>query len=125
MPTELSMVGAPLPGRPTGSLQAELRPATPVATAAMPVPAAARVTVQAAEPSQALDRASRWAARALFQDRDVEVTSFQDKDSGRIVYRIADRASGQVLHQSPPDALLRFFASTRQSLERPLMAVEV
>lgn len=124
MPTELNGVGALVTGRPTGSLQAELRPATAAPTATASVPITARVAVQAVEPSQALDRASRAAARALFKDRDVEVTSFQDKGTGRIVYRVADRASGQVLHQSPPDALLRFFASARESLERPLVAVD-
>jgi hypothetical protein len=124
MPTELNMVGAPVTGRPTGSPQAEPRPATAAPTATASVPVTAHVTVQAVEPSQALDRASRAAARALFKDRDVEVTSFQDQGTGRIVYRVADRASGQVLHQSPPDALLRFFASARENLERPLVAVD-
>jgi uncharacterized FlaG/YvyC family protein len=71
-----------------------------------------------------LDRASRAAARAMFKDRDVEITSFQDEGTGRTVYRVADRASGEVLHQSPPDALLRFFATPRAALSRPLVAVE-
>jgi hypothetical protein len=124
MPSELSVVGAPVTARPTGSGHAEPRPAMPAATAAVCVPVTGRLTAQAVEPSQALDRASRAAARALFKDHDVEVTSFQDEGTGRIVYRVADRASGQVLHQSPPDALLRFFASARESLERPLVAVE-
>ena len=124
MPTELSMVGAPVVARPTGSAPAEPRAATADPTAGVRVPAAECLAPRAVEPSQALDRASRAAARALFRDRDVEVTSFQDEGTGRIVYRIADKASGQVLHQSPPDALLRFFASARRSLERPLLAVE-
>ena len=71
-----------------------------------------------------LDRASRAAARAMFKDRDVEITSFQDEGTGRTVYRVADRSSGEVLHQSPPDALLRFFASARAALDEPLVAVE-
>ena len=53
--------------------------------------AADPLTRQAVEPAQALDRASRAAARAMFTDRDVEVTSFQDEGTGRIVYRVADR----------------------------------
>ena len=49
----------------------------------------------------------------MFPEREVEVTSFHDRASGRIVCTVADRRSGEVLMQSPPDALLRFFASTR------------
>jgi hypothetical protein len=123
MPTELSLLGASVPARPASPVQAEPRPA-PAAPATALAASAAPLTARSVEPSQALDRASRAAARALFKDHDVEVTSFQDKESGRLVYRVADRASGQVLHQSPPDALLRFFASARESLERPLVAVE-
>jgi hypothetical protein len=102
----------------------ETRTVAAATAAATAVPAADRLTTRAVEPSQALDRASRAAARALFPDRDVEVTSFQHEGTGRLVYRVADRASGQVLHQSPPDALLRFYASAREGQERPLLAVE-
>lgn len=119
MVTELS-IAATAGARIPGSLHGEPRPPA----AAAPAQAAERRTVQAVDPSQALDRASRAAARALFWGRDVEITSFQDQGTGRVVYRVADRASGQVLHQSPPEALLRFFASARQNLERPLVAVE-
>lgn len=114
----------------SGLVAAPARPAAPqesrtaAAAAAVPVPSAERLAGRAVEPSQALDRASRTAARALFPDRDVEVTSFQDAGTGRLVYRVADRASGEVLHQSPPDALLRFYASVRASLEQPLVALE-
>jgi hypothetical protein len=86
--------------------------------------AANPLTRSAVEPSQLLDRASRAAARAMFQDREVEITSFLDEDTGRTVYRVADRSSGEVLHQSPPDALLRFFATTRAALNGPLVAIE-
>ena len=102
----------------------EPRPALAAGPAAAPAAAADPLTRQAVEPAQVLDRASRAAARAMFKDREVEITSFQDEGTGRIVYRVADRASGEVLHQSPPDALLRFFASTRAALNRPLVAVE-
>jgi uncharacterized FlaG/YvyC family protein len=60
----------------------------------------------------------------MFKDRDVEVTSFWDEGTGRTVYQVADRASGEVLHQSPPDALLRFYASSRETLDGPFLAVE-
>ncbi|MFO1048025.1 MAG: hypothetical protein U1E52_09030 [Geminicoccaceae bacterium] len=117
MVTELSIAAA-AGTRIPALFQGEPRP--PAAAA----PAPERQTAPAVEASQALDQASRAAARALFWGRDVEITSFQDQGTGRVVYRVADRASGQVLHQSPPEALLRFFASARQSLERPLVAVE-
>ena len=52
----------------------------------------------------------------MFAEREVEVTSFHDRASGRIVCTVADRRSGEVLMQTPPEALLRFFASTRAML---------
>ena len=60
----------------------------------------------------------------MFAEREVEVTSFHDRASGRMVCTVADRRSGEVLMQSPPDALLRFFASTRAMLAEPLVAVD-
>jgi hypothetical protein len=82
-------------------------------------------TVQqlAVEPALALDRAAKAAARAVFEQREVEVTSFHDEGTGRVVYRVADLKSGEVLLQTPPDALLRFFASTREALAEPLVAM--
>jgi len=76
------------------------------------------------DPGEVLDRASRAAARAMFPNREVDVTSFRDEGSDRIVYRVADRETGRVLVQSPPDALLRFYASARQALAEPLLALE-
>ena len=63
-------------------------------------------TVQqlAVEPALALDRAAKAAARAVFEQREVEVTSFHDEGTGRVVYRVADLKSGEVLLQTPPDA---------------------
>ncbi|MCS6781265.1 MAG: hypothetical protein NZ555_16360 [Geminicoccaceae bacterium] len=86
-------------------------------------PAAPRVTAAAVEPVQPVERAIEAAASALFGDREIEVEGFRDEASGRYVYRVADRRSGEVLIQSPPDALLRFFASARAALG-PFVAVE-
>ena len=72
----------------------------------------------------ALDRAIRAAAHAMYPGRQVEVTSFRDEASNRIVYRVADRDTGRVLVQSPPDALLRFYASARQAMAEPLVTLE-
>ena len=101
-----------------GATAATVSPPAPTPPAALlPIP-------HSVEPTQVLDRASRAAARAMFQDRDVEVTSFHDELAGRVVYQVADRASGEVLMQSPPDALLRFFASTREALAQHLVELE-
>ena len=95
----------------------------PGASAAVAPPVDA-MSARAVAPTQALDRATQAAARAVFAEREVEVTSFHDSASGRIVCTVADRRSGEVLMQSPPDALLRFFASTRAMLTEPLVAVD-
>jgi hypothetical protein len=83
-------------------------------------------TAPSVEPSEALDRAVRLTARRMFAAAELDVTNFRDEATGRIVYRIADRSSGEVLVQSPPDELLRFWASARAALAEPgLVDVEV
>lgn len=72
----------------------------------------------------ALHAAATRAASALYGDREVEVSSFHDERTGRMVHRIADPYSGQVLMQSPSDELLRFYASSRASADRPLLAID-
>ena len=122
MLNELLSVTANLPALAVAAGGPDIRPVvhgTGVA-ASQPV-AEARPAV---DPGQALDRASRAAARAMFPDHDVEVTSFRDEGSNRLVYRVADRETGRVLVQSPPDALLRFYASAREAMAEPLVAVE-
>lgn len=123
MLNELLSIATSLPARsvPTGG--ADVRPTVQQAAgvgASQPVPDAH----SAVAPTEALDRASRAAARAMFPGRDVEVTSFRDEGSNRLVYRVADRETGRVLVQSPPDALLRFYASARAAMAEPLVAVE-
>ncbi len=70
-----------------------------------------------------LEQAVKRVAGVLFDGRLIEVRSFRDEASGRVVYRVADRASGEVLIQAPPQALLRFFASLREALG-PLVEIE-
>ena len=124
MPIELN-AGTPLAAtRVQGAGQIETRPAVSSGSPSTTPVAVDLRTRQSVEPSQALNRASRAAARAMFKDRDVEITSFQDEGTGRIVYRVTDRSSGELLHQSPPDALLRFFASSRAALGEPIVAIE-
>lgn len=71
-----------------------------------------------------LEQIVEQAARDLFPDREVAVQSFYDKDSGRFVHRIADGASGELLLQTPPDELLRFFASGREPFGQPLLEID-
>jgi uncharacterized FlaG/YvyC family protein len=61
----------------------------------------------------------------MFGGRDVSVESFYDEGSGRAVYRVADRVTGEVLVETPPEELLRFFASARERQSTPLVALEV
>lgn len=102
-------------------LPAIVAPASDPHVTAVPAPGPSGRTV---EPRQALAHATRLAAHAMFENRDVEVTSFHDPASGRIVCKVEDRNSGELLMQSPPDALLRFFASTRRALSEPLLALD-
>lgn len=104
-------------------------PATP---AVPPRPRlAAAVAGPTAEPQavEAVHRAAMRAAHELFGARAVEVESFFDEGSSRLVYRVADRFTGEVLVETPPEELLRFYASSRRASEageaaRPLLAVE-
>jgi len=83
------------------------------------------VEMKATDPGRALDKAVRSAAEAMFEGRDVKVSGLRDEASGHFVVRIADRETGEVLHQTPPDALLRFFASGREGDNAPLVNVAV
>jgi uncharacterized FlaG/YvyC family protein len=71
-----------------------------------------------------LDRLAEAAAKELFPGHEVAVESFYDKGSGRYVHRIADRESGELLLQTPPDELLRFFASGREPYGAPLLEID-
>jgi uncharacterized FlaG/YvyC family protein len=71
-----------------------------------------------------LEQIVEQAARDLFPGREVAVQSFFDEDSGRYVHRIADNDSGELLLQTPPDELLRFFASGREPYGAPLLEID-
>jgi hypothetical protein len=72
----------------------------------------------------AIRQAASRAAEALFRGRDVSVESFYDEGSGRAVYRVADRVTGEILVETPPEEMLRFFASARERPGSPLVALE-
>lgn len=73
---------------------------------------------------QQVDQAAQKAAELMFSNKEVEVRGFRDDGSGRFVYRISDKTSGQILTQTPPDALLRFYASY-EGVSKPLVSVDV
>lgn len=73
---------------------------------------------------EALHAAATRAASALYGDREVEVSSFHDERTGRMVHRIADSNSGRVLMQTPSDELLRFYASSPAAAKGPLLAID-
>ncbi len=100
------------------------QPARPVIAQARPEPRAPEPAVGAGPPGAsspaAPDRvgdgtdpikAAEAVAKAFAGSKDLEVSSFHDEGTGRYVTRVADRWSGRVLLQTPPDELLRFLAS--------------
>lgn len=105
------------------------RGAVAAARASGPVAAAARQPIAPpqpageADPGVTLHAALQRAASALYADRDIEVSSFHDETTGRMVHRIADQRSGQVLMQTPSEELLRFYASSRAATS-PLVAID-
>jgi len=105
-------------------------PATSAADASVPAPkpiaaeAAPSRSERLAASSRDIDRVAREAAQILFGGRELDVRGFLDDGSGRFVYRISDRKSGEVLAQTPPDALLRFFASYQEQAAKPLISVD-
>lgn len=110
-------------------------PASPVRPEPRPIDSASRPVLQeAVQPvvgnpagervGGKLEQIVEQAARELFPGREVAVQSFYDKDSGRFVHRIADGDSGELLLQTPPDELLRFFASGREPYGQPLLEID-
>lgn len=80
------------------------------------------------EPAGLRDVVERAAAE-MFSGQLVEVDSFYDEQAARMVYRVADKFTGEVLIETPPEELLRFYATSRGGSEiagpsRPLLAVE-
>jgi hypothetical protein len=100
-------------GPPSAVAQGSSSPAAPARPAVSDLPSGSPLEVAATR-----------AAGALYAGREVEVSSFHDEATGRMVHRIADPRSGRVLLQSPSEELLRFYASSRPDDASPLVAID-
>lgn len=119
LPAMIPASGVSLSARP------ELRPTGGHSHAVKPKPLHSADALQLGEAAGAkLDRLAEEAAKQMFPGREVAVESFYDKSSGRYVHRIADSESGELLLQTPPDELLRFFASGREPYGEPLLEID-
>lgn len=107
--------GAVAAARASGSAAAVRQPSASASASAQ--------ATGGADAGSTLHAAAQRAASALYADRDVEVSSFHDEATGRMVHRIADQRSGQVLMQTPSEELLRFYASSRGAAS-PLLAID-
>ncbi len=63
----------------------------------------------------------REAARLRHPDRDVRVRMVPDRVTDRVVVRVEDRRSGEVVAQYPPEELLRFYAAMRAGDRGPIV----
>lgn len=77
--------------------------------------------IGSARATDALDERVRRAATALYGDRDVRIETVHDEATGRTVVRVRDRVSGDLVVQTPPEELLRFWAAARE--DRPLVDI--
>jgi hypothetical protein len=117
MPTPTSPASPPLPVQGWASAH---RPPAPARTATPPgdgvgiMPVTGDVVAQLAS-TAAADR---------FPGREVAVDSYYDEAAGRAVYRVADRRTGEVLVEAPPEELLRFFAAMRTPPGAPLVVLQ-
>lgn len=80
--------------------------------------------VEAATGGDVIRQTALRAAQAHFPGRDVAMESYYDQSADRAVYRLSDRRTGEILFESPPEELLRFFASVREPPGAPLVTLE-
>lgn len=116
----ISATGMPMSSE-TAAHPAQIKPAPPLDASTV----SPKASVVDPKPVQkdALDEVLQRAAEAKFSGRKVDVKGFTDEATGRFVVRIADRDSGEVLTQTPPEPLLRFYANLTKDLDA-LLAVE-
>ncbi len=63
----------------------------------------------------------REAARLRHPDREVRVLMVPDQTTDRVVVRVEDRQSGELVAQYPPEDLLRFYAAARAGDRGPII----
>jgi hypothetical protein len=71
-----------------------------------------------------LAQLARAVVSERFPTRSIEVAAIPDGATGRVVYRVSDRLSGEVLMQEPAENLLRFYANARAASDRPLLTID-
>ena len=98
----------------TGVITAPKHSTQPQAKAApVDTQAAAPEKVETAQAVSAVDRAQRPAIRQSAPHS--ALTTYKDQDSGRLIVRVFDRESGDVLVEFPPE---RAFRSATEVLEK-------
>ena len=110
----------------TGDLSVALPPRTAdlvlsvrrgLAGAARPIPSPTVGQAPAAVlPSATAEQPGPHRLRALLTDPAMAVSTHHDEASGHVVLRIQDQATGELIEQIPADALLRLYATLRESL---------
>ncbi len=113
-------IAASLRGPQTSPVRSE--PAARTEPRSLPQPAQETAQITANRP---MDTAVQRAVQQLFEGRNVDVRSFHDEKANRVVYRVVDAESGEVILQSPPDELLHLYASFRQQAEGSLLRIQV
>jgi hypothetical protein len=123
---------APFPPARAGDARPGQAPPPPAAAGREPPPASsaspqggpAAAPVAGTQTPDAIRQAVARVVEAHARDRDVSVDNRYDQATGRAVVRVADRRTGEVLFESPPEELLRFFASARERPGAPLVVLE-
>lgn len=104
--------------------------------AARAEPAAKPVTTQPVQPANPAGRPSetraaaeqpRDTSRPISQSTTPALSTYQDQSSGRLVVKVFDRTSGQVLAEFPPEKSLQFYPqhkSTALGVPQPSVEVE-
>jgi hypothetical protein len=77
-----------------------------------------------ADPGAQMLELARRVAADRFPARSLATETYCDGDTGRVIYRVSDRLTGEVLMQEPPEDLLRFYAVSRGAADRPLLSID-
>lgn len=113
----------PAPAAPAGDRPIPVRGSAP--PTAPPVTAVPTRAVQPVHPGSEADRPRLDLARMLQEaaelrhaGREVRVRFMRDETAERLVVRVEDPRSGELVAQYPPEELLRFYAAVRAERDR-------